>query len=485
MVFFLALRNIVKNKKNNAIVILLITVIVFIFFMGNSMIERSNLSLHDAFIKSLTGDVMIQKKADVSMNLFGANTPVIDEFFIIPVFPAYDTVMEIVRAESGIAGITSQVSGKAYLDLLGVRSPALLCGVDASTYFSVFPGVILEEGRMLYESEYGAMITSDRARRIQGETGIYPRIGDPLLFTSGSDFGFKIREVPLVGIFSYQNPGLFMNEIIIIDPQTARVLNSIQVAAPQETSYSNTQHEAAQLLSLDIDDIFSMESSFFQRDDEEDFSVDFLIGWLAESPSAGDINLAGGDWNFIIIDLEDNVSPASFIRSINKKIEPYGVTAVDWRTSVGTSAILLLLVQVLFNAGMLLICATGVITVINILLISVFRRTREIGTLRAIGSSDLYISSLVLQENIILSVFSGAAGIGIGFLFIKWINALAFSIPNELIASFLGGQILTLDFIPKVAAVSFFLAVILGIVVSIYPINVTLRIEPVEAVRQG
>ena len=488
MVFFLALRSIARNKKNNAIVAVLIALIVFIFFIGNSIIERSNLSLHDAFINSLTGDVMIQKKGDVSMNLFGANTPVIDEYFVIPVFPAYDTVMEIVRAENGIAGITSQVSGKAYLDLNGVRSAALLCGVDARTYFSVFPGVILEEGRFLESCEYGAMITSDRAKRIQTETGRYPRIGDPALLTSGGDLGFKIREVPLTGIFSYRNPGLFMNEIVIIDPQTVRVLNSIQVATSQETSYDDIP-----LLSFDLDDIFNMEPSVFEhaastsaaQSGKEDFSVDFLMGWLAETPVENDSALAGGDWNFILIDLQDNVSASSFIKSINKKLEPFGVTAVDWRTSVGTSAILLLLIQVLFNAGMFLVCVTGVITVINILLITVFKRTREIGTLRAIGSSDLYISSLIMQENIILSALSGAAGMLAGFIFIKWINVLSLNIPNELIASLLGGQTLILDFIPHVAVLSFLLAVILGVVVSVYPVIVTLKIEPIEAVRRG
>jgi len=290
--------------------------------------------------------------------------------------------------------------------------------------------------------------------------------------------------VPLTGIFSYRNPGLFMNEIVIIDPQTVRALNSIQVATSQETSYDDMLQTTG-LFFFDIDDIFNLEPYVYEQSDDDDFSVDFLMDWLAETPEETGVSMAGGDWNFIIIDLENNISPSSFIKSINKKIEPYGVTAVDWRTAVGTSAILLLLIQFIFNAGMLLVCVTGVITVINILLISVFRRTREIGTLRAIGSSDLYISSLILQENIILSVFSGIAGILAGFLFIGWINALAVNIPNELIASLLGGRILTLDFMPHAAVLSFLLAVVLGIVVSVYPIHVTLRIEPMEAVRQG
>ncbi|MCL2721989.1 MAG: FtsX-like permease family protein [Treponema sp.] len=483
MVFFLALRNIIKNKKNNTIIILLIAIICFIFFIGNSIIEKSNLGLHKAFISSLTGDVALQKKSDINMNLFGANAPVIDPFFIIPVFPAYDAVMDIINSENGITGITSQVSGKAFLDFLGVREPVLLCGVDAQTYFEMFPGIILEQGRFLQSGEYGAMITLDRAQRIERRTGIFPNIGDSLLFTSGGDYGFKIREVPLTGIFSYQNPGLFMNEIVIIDPQTVRVLNSIQVATSQDVNLNDDSW----LFTSDIDDIFNMDTFDSQPSvsAEGEFSADFLQSWLSENTVDDIFDMTGGDWNFILINLESNISPSAFINSINKKLEPYGVIAVDWRISVGISAILLLLIQVLFNAGIFLVCVAGVITIINILLIYVFRRTREIGTLRAIGASDFYISSLVLLENIILSVAAGIAGILIGFIFISILNSLSLVIPNDLIASLLGGHILTLEFIPHIAIFSFLLAVLFGIIASIYPIYITLRIEPMEAVRQG
>ncbi len=111
--FYLVLRNIAGNKKNCAIIALLIAVITFLFFIGNSVIGKSDLGLRQAFAQSLTGDVVLEAKADVTMNLFGANTPIIDTFFTIPPLPAYDAVMEIVRAQGGIAGLTSQVSGKA------------------------------------------------------------------------------------------------------------------------------------------------------------------------------------------------------------------------------------------------------------------------------------------------------------------------------------------------------------------------------------
>jgi ABC-type lipoprotein release transport system permease subunit len=482
MVFSLVLRNIARNKKNSVIIALLIAVITFLFFIGNSVIGRSNQGISQAFIQSLTGDVVIEAKADVTMNLFGANTPIIDSFFTIPTLPAYDAIMQIAASQGGVSGITSQVSGKAYLDLLEVREPVLLCGVDAEAYFALFPGILLKEGRFLRNGEYGAMITAERARRIEVQSGQYPEIGTPLLLTSGGSVGFKIREVPLVGIFSYANPSQFMNEIVIIDPQTVRALNSIQVAGSSNVELSE---DALLLLTLDMDNIFDEIFTAPEKTDEAGFSADILQNYLLETRTDDDFGVTGGDWNFIILRLREGESSSAFISSINKEIEPYGVTAVDWRIAAGISAILLLLIQSLFNAGIFLVCVAGVITAINILLISVFRRTREIGTLRAIGASDSYIRSLILQENFVIAVIAGAAGIFGGFLFIHWINALAVQIPNYLLVSLLGGPVLTLEFIPNVAVASFALAVVLGLAASIYPMEATVRIEPMAALRQG
>jgi len=481
MIFFLVLRNIARNKKNSAIVALLIAVITFLFFIGNSVIGRSNQGIRQAFIHSLTGDVVIEKKGDITMNLFGANTPIIDEYFSIPVIPAYDAVLEIAASDNGIDGITSQVSGKAYLDLLGIREPVLLCGINAGTYFSLFSGILLEEGRFLQDGEYGAMITAERARRIETKSGMYPQIGSPLLLTSGGTVGFKIREVPLVGIYSYQNPGQFMNEIVIVDPQTVRVLNSIQVAASYEMEAGD---DYLNLLNIDLDEMFGNAFDQPQTFDDAEFSAGMLENYLSETKDDG-MNLIGGDWNFIIIKLKDGVSSSSFISSLNKKLESYSAVAVDWRIAAGTSAILLLLIQALFNAGLFLVCVAGIITAINILLISVFRRTREIGTLRAIGASDFFIRFLVMLENITVSVIAAFTGIAGGFIFLRWVNSLAYQIPNNLLSSLLGGSVLTLEFMPNVAGVSFALAVILGIVASIYPMEATVRIEPMEALRQG
>ena len=482
MVFFLALRNIARNKKNNFIVALLLALITFLLFIGNSILEKVDKGLHEAYVESLTGDVVIEKAGDITMNLFGANTPVIDNYFTIPVLPAHDTVAELVSGVKGVAGITSQVSGQAVMSLLNVDEPALLCGVDAGSYFSLFPGIILHEGEYLRPGEYGAMITQERAQRIEKKSGQRLSIGMPLLLTSGGSMGFKIREVPLVGIFSYINPGQFMNEIVIIDPQTVRVLNSIQVASFADVQ---TGESSLGLLNADPDDIFNEDFASGHETDGTSFSADSLQNYLRETRTEDRGKETGGDWNFIVVRLDKGISADPFISSLNKKIGSYGLTAVNWRIASGSSAILPLLIQILFNFGIFLVSVAGVIAAINIILISVFRRTREIGTLRAIGASDTYIRSLIFSENFGISLIAGFAGVSGGFLFLRWVNYLNFHIRNELISSLLGGSVLKVDFIPQVAVISFIVAVLLGLAASVYPVEAAVRIQPIVAVRRG
>ena len=481
MTWRLIIRNIIRNRKNSLVIFMLIAVITFLFFIGNSVMGQANAGLRKTYIESLTADVVIQKKAEMSMHLFGANSPRIEDYVAIPALPAFYHIIDILDGEAGIENYTLQVSGRAALQMPEISSKnqgVLICGIDPDSYFNCFPGIIVEEGFPLQSGEYGVMITAERADMVTKSTGIRPQIGSPMLFSSAGIAGFRIREVPLVGIYRYENPGQFMSEIVIADPQTVRVLQAIQVATAP----------------ADEDDLIIWDSGIWEPGNdpfgieeyvEEGLDPESLIGFLDSEEDNNTAELAGGDWNFILIKLKSGVVPSFFIKNLNKKLEPYNVYASGWRTAAGTSAIMLLLLQSFFNIGGFLVSIAGIIVVVNILLISVFRRTREIGTLRAIGASDSQIRFLILGENCTIAFLSGITGIVTGVLFLLMINSININISNELIASLLGSEILRIGFLPLTAAVSFCIALFLGAAASLYPVTTAVHIDPIVAVRQG
>jgi ABC-type antimicrobial peptide transport system permease subunit len=283
-----------------------------------------------------------------------------------------------------------------------------------------------------------------------------------------------------------------MNEIILTDPETVRILNSIQTS----TSNFEVDEEATDLLDLSLDDLFAEsagsagDAAFDNSSDPAgEFSVGTLDSFLSgakEEPASLPVSRSGGDWNFVLLRLDKGVSSGGVIAELNEKLVPLGVRAVHWRMAAGISAILVLLVQSLFNAGVFLVSVAGIIAVVNILLISVFRRTREIGTIRAIGAGDGYIRGLILGENIILALVAGGLGVLGGCWFIRIVNSMGIIVSNPLVASLLGdGTVLRINFLPGVALFSLAVAVILGVAASLYPVETAVRINPIVAVRQG
>jgi ABC-type lipoprotein release transport system permease subunit len=479
MTWQLVFRNIIRNRKNSLIIFLLIMVITALFYIGNSIIGQTNAGLKKTYIDSLTADVIIQKKTDMSMNLFGANSPIIDNYVTIPVLPAYDRITELVSAEESIERYTSQVSGRAALKMPEItdrNEGVLICGIEPKSYFGCFPGITVEEGRFLENGEYGAMITVERAESLEQETGIRPSIGTPMLFSSGGYIGFKIREVPLVGIYRYENPGQFMNEIVITDPQTARVLLAVQVATAAATD---------EQIPDDPMIFFNDDLRYSEIKEYESESLEDILGFLGSLNSEAETELSGGDWNFILLRLKQGISASHFIRTLNKKLAPFNVYAVGWRTAAGTSAIMTILLQTFFNIGGFLVSVAGVIVVVNILLIAVFRRTREIGTLRAIGASGAYIRFLVMGENCVITFIAGIAGVIAGTAFLYMVNSMNIVIPNDLVAALLGGKILRIGFHPLTAFASFCIALFLGVAASVYPVETAVRIDPITAVHEG
>jgi putative ABC transport system permease protein len=55
--------------------------------------------------------------------------------------------------------------------------------------------------------------------------------------------------------------------------------------------------------------------------------------------------------------------------------------------------------------------------VVNTLLLAVFERTRELGLLRAVGTTRRQVRGIILGESVIIAVLGTTLGVGIGILF--------------------------------------------------------------------
>jgi putative ABC transport system permease protein len=115
----------------------------------------------------------------------------------------------------------------------------------------------------------------------------------------------------------------------------------------------------------------------------------------------------------------------------------------------------------------------GGIGIMNIMLVSVTERTREIGLRKAIGARKRDILIQFLTESSLLSMFGGILGIGLGWSIAYIVGLIAAANNTELI------PVVGLDAI--LLATIFSTAV--GLFFGIYPANRAANLQPVEALR--
>ena len=106
----------------------------------------------------------------------------------------------------------------------------------------------------------------------------------------------------------------------------------------------------------------------------------------------------------------------------------------------------------------------------NIMLVSVTERTREIGIRKVIGAGRGGIMMQFLMEALIVSMMGCAAGIGISFAILKIIGkAMEDSMSFHM------------DM--KVAGISVIFSLLIGVIFGLYPANKAARKKPIEALR--
>ncbi len=110
----------------------------------------------------------------------------------------------------------------------------------------------------------------------------------------------------------------------------------------------------------------------------------------------------------------------------------------------------------------------GGIGIMNIMLVSVTERTREIGIRMAIGAKGRHVLLQFLFEAVTLAIGGGVVGIGIG------IGA------SELVKRFLQWPIVVT---PDTVILSFGVAAVVGVFFGFYPARKASRLDPIDALR--
>ena len=123
-----------------------------------------------------------------------------------------------------------------------------------------------------------------------------------------------------------------------------------------------------------------------------------------------------------------------------------------------------------FIAGISLV--VGGIGIMNIMIVSVTERTREIGIRKAVGAKRIDILTQFMMEAIVVSFLGGLLGVALGLGFSQWVDGKS-----------LNGQEFQSVVLPGAIALAFGVAALIGLFFGIYPAWRASQLNPIEALR--
>lgn len=244
----------------------------------------------------------------------------------------------------------------------------------------------------------------------------------------------------------------------------------------------DSEKALAQKIQVEIDGIYyqyyvvgvykyESNNSFSSSSDEDITTTAYIPILTGKAQTHAD----EGYQQFTVVTKSGIDSVSAFATQIENFFTPYYSSNEDYKISTTTmesmtesmsDMIGTVSIAISFIAGISLL--VGGIGVMNIMLVSITERTREIGTRKALGAKNSSIRFQFIIESMILCLIGGILGILVGFL----LGAIAASILGYSAAVPVAAIIIAVGF-----------SMVIGIFFGYYPANKAARMDPIEALR--
>lgn len=482
MLFKLALKNVI-SRKSSLVIILFITFAVCLFCLANAVFDSTEQGVQTNYVASFTGDFIVRPKSKFQQSLFGDETPVTGELTTLDTIVPYEKITEELNSIPEVYGSTGQISGAAMVERSdgANRSPSYVFGVEGEPYISLMKSIHIIRGKPYAHGERGVMLCSQMAKKLGVD------VGSTVQFIVSDGPNFKIRAANVTAVFDYEIYNEIFGRFVIADPITVRSLLGITEVFSSD-SYDLSE-DATNLFSenndfTDFDDLFSDATDFDEALFEENYSETSDSIENENTKTTTESFSESTTWNYIIVRLTDGNNTRKIMKKVSRLFRKNGwpVQVADWRHAAGSTALYLFWMRKIFNIGIIIVLAAGFIIVNNTLVINILDRTREIGTLRAIGAKKRFISLQCMTENLILTITSGILGVVAGNIGAHFINKAHIVLHNSFLVQLFGAEAISVHVSGGNIFKLFILVLALALLGWIYPVINALKVSPVDAI---
>ncbi|AOP47962.1 ABC transporter permease [Streptomyces lydicus] len=177
----------------------------------------------------------------------------------------------------------------------------------------------------------------------------------------------------------------------------------------------------------------------------------------------------------VMVKTKDGATAASKDKLVTALGKNPAITVADKKDVSGDIAKTITLMLNMLYGLLAMTVIVAVLGVINTLAMSVFERSQEIGMLRAIGLDRRGIKQMVRLESLVISLFGGVLGIGLG-VFFAWAT-------GELIKA--TGQLSTYETVLPWGRMGLFLALaaMVGVLAALWPARRAAKLNMLQAIK--
>jgi putative ABC transport system permease protein len=496
LVWRLAWRNLWRHRGRSLVVGGILFLGALLLTFGNGVVGGMEQGLRRQVVESFTGDVVVtssrQQDDNVFLSMMGKE-----------IEPLYRTgaIQEALSAQPWVKSTLPM--GKNMIMALheseGNPGYLFLLGVDFAKWTAFFPGSFeVRAGRLPGPGEAGLVLPSGANEQL------HQAMGQVFLPKGAADTNLvpeKARRIPSTAIRNEIVLMGFSNSMATSDLRLDikavgkfRALNTIwgHFALADIESYRSVQGYLRQ-------DEKVVELSQDQKDVMASDDLDALLAGDAaaseakpaaktdRAPSSAEASVVdnGSDpvWNLVLVKLRGETAENGAARMDSVfQARHLPARAVPWHKAVGVIGSLAMLIRgaLLGFVGLLFVVAGIVIA--NTLAMSALERTTEIGMMRAVGATRLFIGRMMLSETAVLALVFGGAGIVLGAGLVEIVPMLGIHTGNDLLQMVYGGEVFRPLLRPQDIASCF---VELGLVValaSLYPAKLATSITPLDAI---
>jgi ABC-type lipoprotein release transport system permease subunit len=168
------------------------------------------------------------------------------------------------------------------------------------------------------------------------------------------------------------------------------------------------------------------------------------------------------------------------------KLKEHGLKlkVVDWKEASGFVGQFVTVVRVVLITAVVIILLVALVIINNTLVIAVYNRVREIGTMRALGAQKSFVTAMFLAETGVIGIGGAIFGILLSSALLFWARHSGIPAPHEVVEFLFSGPRLYPTWHFQILLVTPMAILVIAVIASMYTASNAGAVRPSEAMAE-